>query len=241
MCKVRSVSQAFAILRLLSERGPLSLSNVARLQGLSASSCLAILRTLVAEGALERCAASKLYRLTPEWSAAGPLSTDRMQRMIDRLRPTMQKISKTYEATIGLWKEVAGQRLKLVTHVESGAPMRIQMASEQRQPLGGGVVGRILSAVQGVDDDVLALRFAETRWERPISVDRYIQEVKLARERGFAVDDGILHAGICSVAVALPASCSDFLLSLSVFAGSRSDEEIGRIGRGLVEWCGKLG
>lgn len=240
MTQVRSVSHAFAILRLIGESGALSLSDVARAQGLSPSSCLSILRTLVEEGALEREARAKRYRLTPEWSAASPFSADRMQKVVDRLRPAMLEISKEFDATVGLWKVAAGRRLRLVAHMETDAPMRIQMAPGQRQPLGGGVVGRMLSAVQSVDDSELARRFAETRWERPITLERYIAEVKRARARGFAIDDGILHAGICSVGAALPDPYAGFSISISIFAGSRSKAEIERIGERLAERCREL-
>ena len=67
---VRSVSQAFAILRLLGDAGALTLSDIGRSVGLSPSSCLNLLKTLVAEGAIEREGASKRYRLTAPWQAA---------------------------------------------------------------------------------------------------------------------------------------------------------------------------
>ena len=68
---VRSVAQAFAILRLLAVSGPLSLTDVGRALDLSPSSCLNLLRTLVDEGAVERETGRKVYRLTGEWAEAG--------------------------------------------------------------------------------------------------------------------------------------------------------------------------
>ena len=66
---VRSVSQAFAILRLLSSHpAGLTLSEIARDLALSPSSCLNLLRTLVAEGMVERGGAAKLYRAASGWA-----------------------------------------------------------------------------------------------------------------------------------------------------------------------------
>src|SRR3546814_17307757 len=66
---VRSVSQSFAILRLLAEAGTLTLSDIGRTVGLSPSSCLNLLKTLVGEGAVERDARTKYYRLAPAGQA----------------------------------------------------------------------------------------------------------------------------------------------------------------------------
>jgi DNA-binding IclR family transcriptional regulator len=240
MSGVRSISQAFAILRLIGEGGPLSLSDVARARGMSPSSCLAILRTLVAEGALLRDGPSKRYRLTAEWSGAGPFSGDRQKTIIDRLRPAMVEISRMFETTVGLWKVAEKRRLCLVAHVESDAPMRIQMAPGQRQPIGSGAVGRVISASQEVGDSELARRFGEVRWERPTSLAGYITDVEQARIRRFAIDDGALHSGICSIAVALAGPYAGFSISISTFAGSRSGPEIEAVGEQLAMRCEAL-
>jgi DNA-binding IclR family transcriptional regulator len=241
MSRIRSITHAISILRLIGQNGPLSLSDVARNEGLSPSSGLAILRTLVAEGALERDGKTKLYCLTPEWSGPNPFTGDRLQVVIDRMRPTMMEIRRTCQSTVGLWKVIPGRRLRLAAYVDTDAPIRIQMAPGQRQPLGGGAVGRILSAVQEVDDEELALRFAETRWEREITLDQYIGEVREARVRGYAIDDGILHAGICSLAAALSEPHAGFSISMTFFAGSRSADEIRQMGEHLAASCQQLG
>src|SRR3546814_15761696 len=73
---VRSVSQSFAILRLLAEAGTLTLSDIGRTVGLSPSSCLNLLKTLVGEGAVERDARTKYYRLAPAWQAVEVLRSE---------------------------------------------------------------------------------------------------------------------------------------------------------------------
>ena len=50
---VRSVAQAFAILRLLADGDGLTLSEIGRALDLSPSSCFNLLNTLVAEGAID--------------------------------------------------------------------------------------------------------------------------------------------------------------------------------------------
>lgn len=60
---IRSISHAFAILRLFVESQPLSLSDIARMVELSPSSGLNLLKTQVQEGVVERDPRTKSYRL----------------------------------------------------------------------------------------------------------------------------------------------------------------------------------
>ncbi|MBU6267277.1 MAG: helix-turn-helix domain-containing protein [Sphingomonadales bacterium] len=237
---VRSVAQAFAILRLLAETSPLSLSDIGRALGLSPSSGLNLLRTLVDEGVIERDARGKRYRLTPEWAAADLFRAGRARHVIDSLRPAMVRFARRHATTCGLWKVVPGNRLRLIAHAQSDAPMRIQLADGQRQPLGGGAVGRALAAAQGLDDAALTALFAGLRWQQPVSLARYVAEVGEARERGFAMDDGAAFAGVCSVAVALPEPFAEFAVSASVFSGALTPVEVTALGRELADMGAEL-
>jgi DNA-binding IclR family transcriptional regulator len=230
---VRSVSGAFAILRLLAGTGPLKLTAIGHDLGLSPSSCLNLLRTLVDEGAIVRDAASKAYRLSPEWAAADLFAGGRDQALIDRLRPAMAQAAGDFATTVGLWKLAPGRRLHLIAHAECDAPMRIQLATGQRQPIGSGAVGRALAAAQQADDGELARRFAEVRWQSPLPFSTYQAEVAQAARLGFAIDRGTSVTGVWSVAAALGSADPGYILSASVFAGSRGEAELDRIGARL--------
>ncbi len=231
---VRSVSQAFSILRLLSETHPLSLSDIGRSLGLSPSSCLNLLRTLVDEGAVERDAQGKRYQLAKVWARSDALREGGAQGVIDRARPLLTQFARTHDAATALWQVVAGGRLRLVAHGESAAALRIHLMEGQRQPLGGGAVGRALAAAQGVDPAELERRFSGLRWQAPLTLADYVEQVRVAAEHGYAVDDGYSHTGICSLAVGLPHLRSGFCLSASIFAGSRDEMGLIELGRALV-------
>lgn len=232
---VRSVAQAFAILRLLAESDPLTLSDLVRALNLSPSSCLNLLRTLVDQGVIEREPGAKRYRLSHDWATADLFQAGRAQKVIDRLRPLMAHFAREYAATVGLWKVIPGSRLRLIAHSASDARMRIQLADGQRQPLGGGAVGRALAAAQQLDDSELARRYVEVRWQKPMSLSQYIAEVRHAEAQGFAIDDSIAFAGVCTVAIALPELLPGFCISASFFSGSITPYEIDRTGRALAE------
>ena len=233
--EVRSVSQAFAVLRLLADGEPMTLSDIGRSLGLGASSCFNLLGTLVAEGAVVRDQPGKRYRLSDGWARAGLLRDGDARRMVDSLRPLMLRFAQEYEVTAGLWQIASRDRLQLVAHAESRAVLRIHLAQGQRQPLGGGAVGRAIAAAQAPGEEEVARRFAAVRWERAIALADYREQVELAARAGFAVDDGYTHIGICTLAAVLPQRGAEYCLSASCFAGVRKPADIASLGRALID------
>ncbi|SEJ18824.1 transcriptional regulator, IclR family [Sphingomonas sp. OV641] len=229
---VPSVVHAFAIVRTLADGGAMTLSEVAQSCGISPSSCLGLLRTLVGEGVLS-LGEGKRYALQPPWSdiAAGDL--DRANRLITRARPVLERAARAWHAPVGLWRVVGRDRLQLVALGQSVAATRIHMEEGQRQPIGSGAVGRALAAAQRTGRDELARRFAAVRWQRPIDFATYAAQVAEAVRLGYGVDDGLSYAGITSVAVSLPDDGSTLCVSASIFAGSRSDAEYHDLVSGL--------
>lgn len=233
---VRSVSQAFAILRLLAGEGPMTLSQVCRETGLSPSSGLNLLRTLVGEGALERAPGGTVYRLASAWQGADLLTGARMARLVARVQPLITRFAKTHDTACGLWQELGGDRLALVALGESEAATRIHMAIGQRQPVGGGSIGRALIAADAPDMADMERRFARLRWRRPLAFAAWVEQVGRARQCGFGVDDGYAFPGIVSIGVLVPGTRNPRLcLSASVFVGARSEPEIETLGRALCD------
>lgn len=232
---VRSVSQAFAILRLLAREGQSqTLSDVARATGLSVSSCLNLLRTLVAEGALE-AESGKRYRLASGWSELGAMMRGETARLVARAQPLLTRFAESHEATIGLWHIEPRERLGLIAIGECGSATRIHMAIGQRQPIGGGATGRALAAAQDAGDPELGRWFAMLRWQRTLDYPTYAGQVAAARTNGYALDDGFAYAGVCSIACVLPGDPLAFCLSASIFAGSRDADSVHALGLALID------
>jgi DNA-binding IclR family transcriptional regulator len=224
-----------AILRLLAETSPLSLSEIGRLTELSPSSGLNLLKTLVEEGVVERDPRTKQYRLAQAWAVSEALRDGAAQMLVDRAQPLMAQFARSFDAAVGLWKMISRERTRLVSRAESDAGMRLHLADAQRQPLGGGAVGRALAVAQGIDDPELRRRFAPVRWQADLSFEAYARQVREAADRGFAIDQGFAHRGICTVAVGIAGIAPGFCLSASIFAGSRSDVEVDALGAGLAD------
>lgn len=238
---VRSVSQAFTILRLLAQHGgALTLSEITRATDLSLSSCLNLLRTLVAEGALE-AENGKRYRLCAGWDGLAALLDTAQARVIARAQPLLDRFAQSHDATTGLWRLDRRERLELIALGESTSSTRIHMAVGQRQPIGGGSTGRALAAAQRIDEAELARRYAALRWQRPLDFPAYAVQVGAAVASGYAVDDGFGHAGICSIACVVAGEPIAFCLSASIFAGSREGESIRALGGALRELAAAIG
>ncbi len=237
---VRSVSQAFAILRLLADSGPLTLSDIGREVGLSPSSCFNLLKTLVSEGAIERDIQKKRYRLAAAWRAANILNDSRAARLVDRAQPDMAGFAQSHETAVGLWKIVSRDRMQLVARTESNAGMRLTLADNQRQPLGAGAAGRALAAAQTIGESELARRFAPVRWQAELTFATYAREIDEAAARGYALDRGHAHRGVFTVAVAIAGIAPGFCLTASFVAGSRTDSELETVGTALTELGSKL-
>lgn len=231
---VHSVSQAFAILRLLADSSPLTLSDIGRAVGISPSSCLNLLKTLTAEGAIERDALKKRYRLTAAWQAAGMLQDSQAARLVERAQPLMVHFAQSHETAAGLWKIVSRERMQLVAHAESDAGMRLILADDQRQPLGAGAAGRALAAAQMIGETELARRFSSVRWQADLPFETYAQQVETAVQKGFALDRGHAHRGVFTAAAALAGIAPGFCLTASFVAGSRTDGEIEMLGAALA-------
>jgi IclR family transcriptional regulator, acetate operon repressor len=231
---IRSVASAFAILRLLANSGPLTLTGIGQELGLSPSSCLNLLRTLVDQGAVERESKAKLYRLARSWAETRLFDADRDRAMAERLRAAMAQVATGHEATVGLWKVAPGRRLQLIAHAECNAAMRIQLADGQRQPIGGGAVGRALAAAERPGDAELARRFAEVRWQSPLPLSAYLEQIAEAAQQGFAIDEAATFTGVTSLAAVVGEERPAYLVSASIFAGSRSQVELRALGASLT-------
>ncbi|WP_034158067.1 IclR family transcriptional regulator [Sphingomonas sp. ERG5] len=240
MALVKSVSHAFSILRMLPQNHALSLSEIARLCGLSPSSCHGLLKTLVAEGVLE-IRVDKRYAWSPGWSVLPGALFHGDAKFTALARPLLTRCAIDHNMVIGLWRVAKGDRLHLTALGESAATTRIHMTEGQRQPIGSGAAGRALAASQHIDRDEIARRYAGVRWEQPLTLSDYADQISQAAAMGYAIDDDFGHAGVCSIAVALTVKAPiDALVSASIFSSARTDAVIQRAVQALRDLADEL-
>lgn len=232
---VRSVSAAFAILRLVAKSPTsLTLTDISRACGLSPSTCLNLLRTLVAEGVLN-IADRKQYSLASAWRENASLFNDGQARFVAKAQPLLHAFAKQHDVTAGLWAFSGKNRLELIAVGENESATRVHMVVGQRQPIGAGSVGKALAAQQQTPRAALETIFRQLRFVKPCAFEEFEAEVQAAKRNGFAVDDGKLFAGRCSVACIIMRNTMLFSLSATTFSGIRDAVAVETLARELQE------
>lgn len=233
---VGSVVQALAILRFISRhRESARVTTIARELGLNNSTCFNILRTLVAEGFVERDDETKTYSL-----GVAPLDLARSvleeSGAFPYLRPGMQKIADTFSVTTTLWRRTRSERWVLVGLTESLALARIHLTIGQRLPLYGGAMGRCLAAHSDQTKAELLAHFREVRWHQPPQPEELLKQVALAAQRGWALDDNQFNQFFSSIAA--PVVDGDdrvrYCVTQTMFAGQHSAIETEELGRATL-------
>ena len=234
---VGSVVQALSVLRYVARtREPAGVTAIARAIGINPSSCFNILRTLVAEGYLERDDGAKTYTL-----GAAPL--DLARRVIDEngafsyLRPEMQRLADTFSVTTTLWRMTRSERWVLVGLVESLQFARIHMTIGQRLPLHVGAMGRCLAAHSraALRSEVLSW-FRSVRWHQPPSVEEYLQQVQDTAARGWGLDENQFNQFTSSIAAPI-IDAEDrirFCVTQTMFAGQHTQHELQDLGEATL-------
>jgi DNA-binding IclR family transcriptional regulator len=164
------------------------------------STCLHILRALVHERLVSVDGQTKLYGLDV---GLLPLARSVVQgnNFVSAVQASLDRISDTWNVTaIGV--DVAdAEHMVVLALSKSQQPFRLYVDVGSRFPSLVSATGRLVAALGGQDWDTLALRFAGVRWQRQVNFETWKQEVLLARERGYSLDEGVYINGVTIVAV----------------------------------------
>jgi len=198
--KAPAISRAAAVLRLLGKSdAPLALQAIARELGLVPSTCLYVLRALVAEEFVSFDPDTKRYSLE-----AGVLTLARhwlrRNQFTDLAQPVLDRIGKAFDVTM-LGVQIVGLEHMIVVAVsQSGSNFQVSAQIGSRFPALISATGRCIAAFGGHADGELEARFRTLRWDEPPTFDEWKTQVELTRNRGFAVDDGNYISGVTVVA-----------------------------------------
>ncbi len=233
---VGSVVQALSILRYIARtREPAGVTSIARALQINPSSCFNILRTLVAEGFLERDDDTKTYIL-------GIAPLDLARSVIDEngafpyLRPDMQRVADGFSVTTTLWRLTRSERWVLVGLAESLALARIHMTIGQRLPLYCGAMGRVLAAHRALPQSEMLSRFKAVRWHQAPKVEEYLRQVEETAERGWGLDENQFNQFFSSIAAPVidGAGRVRFCVTQTMFAGQHSPVELQDLGEATL-------
>lgn len=198
--KAPAIARAAAVLRLLGKRGaPMGVQAIARELGLVPSTCLYVLRALVAEELVAFDADTKRYALD-----AGVLTLARAwlrkDRFGDLAQPALDRIAREFGTTT-LGVQVFGLDHIIVTAMsQSGQNFQLSTQVGSRFPALVSATGRCLAAFGGYSEEEVRPRFDQLRWDEAPGWDDWLAQVEDARQSGVAIDEGNYIAGVTVIA-----------------------------------------
>jgi DNA-binding IclR family transcriptional regulator len=198
--KAPAISRAAAVLRLLGKSDtPLGVQSIARELGLVPSTCLHVLRALVAEEFVSLDPLTKRYSLE-----AGVLTLARhwlrRNQFNDLAQPVLDRIGHNFDVTM-LGVHIVGlEHIIVVAVSQSGHNFQLSTQIGSRFPALISATGRCIAAFGNHTDAELEARFRTLRWDEPPTFDAWKVQVSATRVQGFAVDAGNYISGVTVVA-----------------------------------------
>lgn len=196
--EVPAVRRAMAIVWLLGRHSEgLSLSRIARELDVLPSTCLHILRELVAARLLAVDSDTKLYRL-----GSGVLTLARMlsqqNQFVRFAQPVLDRLSREFH--VGASAQQRERDDDMVVVAAASVVPGDMVSPGARTPLFTSASGRLMAALNDFTEDELRRRFARVRWQEPPDVETWLKELRAARRNGYAVDEGHFRKGITAIA-----------------------------------------
>jgi DNA-binding IclR family transcriptional regulator len=198
--KAPAISRAAAVLRLLGKSDtPLGMQSIARELGLVPSTCLYVLRALVAEEFVSFDPDTKRYSLE-----AGVLTLARhwlrRNRFNDLAQPVLDRIARNFDVTL-LGVHIVGlEHIIAVAVSQSGSNFQLSTQIGSRFPALISATGRCIAAFGEHSEAELETRFGTLRWDEPPTYAEWKAQVRETRSRGFAVDAGNYISGVTVLA-----------------------------------------
>lgn len=197
--KAPAISRAAAILRLLGKSdAPLGLNPIARELGINPSTCLYVMRALVAEELVSFDPDTKRYALE-----AGVLTLARQwlrrNQFPDLAQPAIDRLANQFGVTM-LGVQILGLDHIVAVAVAQAGGFQLSVQVGSRFPALLSATGRCIAAFGNYPESELEARFHKLRWEEPPSFAEWQAQVAQTRAQGFGVDEGNYISGVTVLA-----------------------------------------
>jgi len=230
---VPAVSRAIAMLRLLARSPePLGVKALADQLDIVPSTCLHILRVLLAEGLIRLDPATRRYSLGNGLAslARAALARDPFPAIA---QPALDQLSSRWNVTAIGVEIVALEHMLVLAISRSDAPFRLHVDVGSRFPALISATGRLVAAFGKWEPGELEQRFRKLRWSKAPGYKRWLQQVAQVRERGYSLDEGEYIAGVTLIAVPIFNDRSE--LSHALVAAEVGESSGVRARRGLTD------
>lgn len=197
--KAPAISRAAAVLRLLGKSDqPQGLNTIARELGINPSTCLYVMRALVAEELVSFEPETKRYALD-----AGVLTLARQwlrrNRFADLAQPLVDRLAQGFGVTV-LGVQIMGLDHIVAVSVAQAGTFQLSVQVGNRFPALISATGRVIAAFGSYPEEDMKARFARLRWENPPSFAQWQDQVAATRESGLGVDEGNYISGVTVLA-----------------------------------------
>src|ERR1700737_342231 len=219
--KFNAIQKVCAILRVLAQRSPLRLTEIADATSLNKATALRILATLIEEGFVSRVAGAKTYELAQE-ARVMAVGARRSVDIAELAQPSLLRLSEKSADTALLSVRSGVEALYLARSVGSHPlqPNYLQIGS--RRPLGVGA-GSLALMVWLPDAEIEAIievivpRLAKS----PRITPKYLRDrIVAARKHGHTVLIDAAYPGMGGVGVPLRDDTGEVVAALSIGASS---------------------
>lgn len=242
--RVPAVHRAMAILRLLRDRSPLTLAEIAAATGINRSTCHYLLRSLVAEGVLDRDDEGPTFRLGVGLVELGAAASEQLT-YFGVAKRYLTELLEEMDVTFVFYRRASRDRIVLVDKLERASRVRITVPLGTDIAIQGGSFGRCFLAYDppAVVDAVLEQGLRAWTPQSVTDPDAFRAELPHVRERGWAVDHEGFALGISTIAAPLFAPGGEILLVIAGVAitSTLDDDTVARWGTRLREVCDRIG
>lgn len=229
---VRCVSRVLDILEHLQEHPEGStLGDIVEAVHVPKSTVFRYLGTLQSRGFIERDPVTQTYRIGFGFALQMPF-----QVLAARMRPSLEQIRSRFDETASLGI-LDGGRVLYVSILESRRTMRLAAREGDHDPLHSTALGKVIAA-QLPNEEIRRILDAEgmPRLTAATTCDAetYLDEIRLVRERGWAIDEGENELGGCCVAAPVRALRIPAGISLSAPSVRLPTDRIPEIAKAVV-------
>ncbi len=205
MYQAPSVKKAFQILDLVARRDKrLTISDLSRELGISKSTVHGIAQVLEGMGAVVRDDKTRRYSLGITLFELARTVYARID-LKDIARPIMQELMRSTRQTVFLGIR-SGDHVSIIDIVESTRDLKITAHVGARLPLLVGATGKVFMASMAEQEAAELIRAVNLRQDTEKSItdpDQYMEEVRRARDCGYALDDEEYMQGVRAVAASI--------------------------------------
>jgi DNA-binding IclR family transcriptional regulator len=219
--QVPAVTRAIAILRLLGKsEAPLGVNSIARALGLVPSTCLHILRVLVAEELIAFDPQTKRYSLHVGIISLAR-SALRRNSFAERAQPAVDGLARRYSVTAIGVQVVGLDHIVVVAISRAGQGLHLHSEIGSRFPALISATGRCIAAHSRLPWSEIERRFHALRWDNAPKLEQWRADIESARRVGYAVDEGNYIGGVTIIAAPVT---SDGSVSHAVVAVGLSEQ-----------------